>query len=203
MEHLLGLSTLDCGRHVVTEHPDISSIYLRKYTYTPRQISWKNEVVVRVTRDCFLNGFDPHTLIEEGDEKSNVALDSTLEMIDGSQSFFLMMDLQPTKSTENQKLIVSKFNDQLSPLFGGGFLIETRKSYQFMGMNITDRDGWYSFIGRCLLMSTPVEVDGIKRFIEVPDTRYLGFSLVRGTTGLRVTTRDKKTFKPRSIAVIE
>ncbi|MBI4036339.1 hypothetical protein HY386_00475 [Candidatus Daviesbacteria bacterium] len=203
METLLGLSTIDCARKVVSQHPDIRAVNFRRYIYVPQKPSWNDEVITRVTRDCFLSGFDPCDLIGRDDNKSNIALDSTLEITAGRQAFLLMMDLQPTKSAENQALIMDRYRSQVLPWFGGGFLIETGSSYQLLGMNITDREGWYRFMGRCLLMSTPLEVDGIKKFIEVPDTRYCGFSLARGTTGLRITTRDKKTFEPRSIAVIE
>lgn len=203
MEKLLGLPTINCGRYVVSEHPNIDGIYLRKYVYTPRQISRDGEVIVRVSRDCFLNGFDPHCLIEAGDEKSNVALDSPIEITDGNQAFFLMMDLELAKSPDNQDMVVAKFMDQIFPIFGGGFLIETARSYQFLGEQITDYQKWQDFMSRWLLMNDSIKMpDGTRKFIEISDTRYIGYSLLRRTSGLRVTTRDTKTFEPKCIAII-
>lgn len=59
-------------------------------------------------------------------------------------------------------------------------------------------------IGFCLITSivtvTPDDVPNQHEVIS--DYRYIGHSLIRGSTGLRITTRGTKTFEPRVVAVI-
>lgn len=200
----LGLSTLDCGRYVVANNPGVSYVFYRKYIYIPQQPSLNTEERTSISRDNFLNGFDPYTLISADDEKSNIALDSTVQLSNDDEAYFLMMDLQPSKSAENQRLIEARLRDQVTPYFGGGFLLESSNSYQYFGERIADNKGWLDFIGRSLLLSivTTDSASDSKRFVEIPDTRYIGHSILRRSTGLRITTRDTKSFNPRSIAYI-
>lgn len=202
---MAGLSTLECAQHVVSCNSNIASVNYRKYVYLKHIPTSRKETLTAIHRNDFLRGINPHDLIEPGDENSNVALDATIRLSGGATRFFLMMDMQPEKSLAMQAFIESRIREQILPHFGPGFLLESGSSYQYLGLHVVDHQGLLDFLGRSLLMSIGAKISGDaeERFIEVPDTRFIGHSLLRRSTGLRVTTRGTKSFKPQAIALID
>lgn len=201
---LIGLSTIECTREVANQNPNIAGFFLRIYNYIPDQTSG-NERRVFVPRREFMNNFSPDSLLEEEPKDSNVALDSMVKLNDASLGYLLMADLAPNKSPENQEKIGEQIRKIIVPYFGGGFLLETRRSYHYLGMNVTDQEGWLDFLGRSLITSivTKTPDDQPNTHEVIVDYRYVGHSILRRSTGLRITTNGSKTFEPRSVAIIE
>ena len=66
-----------------------------------------------------------------------------------------------------------------------------------------DHDKWLKFLGASLLTGIlTVASGGQYSYESVVDNRYIGHSLLRGTTGLRIITNGTKTFTPRVVALI-
>lgn len=63
---------------------------------------------------------------------------------------------------------------------------------------------WLDFLGLNLITSIVTQVDeNLPRVHEfISDYRYIGHSMLRRSTGLRVTTRGSKTFTPQVVSVI-
>lgn len=204
IENLLGLSTFECAKIVVGENPQIDKLILRGYHYIPNQLS-SNEPTFVIGRNEFLNECSPEIHADKLGGDYNIALDSRLLLEDGTERFFLMADLHPSKSLENQEKIKNRFREIIVPDFGGGFLMETKRSYQFLGRHITNQDRWLDFLGKCLITSiVTVTADDQPNIHEViVDYRYVGYSILRRSTGLRLTTKDTKTFNPRLVDIIE
>lgn len=201
---LVGLKTIDCVRYVVAQNQQIGEIFFRGYNYVPNQPSG-DEPRFSVSRDRLLGGFDPEVLLDGLGEGFNIALDSRVLLAVGEETNFLMVDLAPSKTPDNQLKIESRLRELIVPHFGGGFLLETNRSYQYLGFRTVNYDGWLDFLGRCLITSivtkTPEDQPNIHEVIA--DYRYIGHSILRRSTGLRVTTSGSKVFEPKSISVIE
>lgn len=203
-EELIGLKTIDCARYVVAQNPQISEVFFRGYNYIPNQPSGY-EPRFSVNRDRLLHGFDPGVFLGGLDESFNVALDSRALHTGCGDTHFLMVDLAPSKNPDNQIKIEDRLKELIVPHLGGGFLLETNRSYQYFGFRTVDYNGWLDFLGRCLITSivtkTPEDQPNIHEVIA--DYRYIGYSILRRSTGLRVTTKGSKVFEPRSIAIIQ
>lgn len=200
---LIGLKTIDCARYVVAQNPQIEEIFFRGYNYVPNKPSGE-EPRFPVSRDRLLAGFDPEVLLDGLDEGFNIALDSRALLTAGEETNFLMVDLAPGKTPDNQIKIEERFRELIVPHFGGGFLLETNRSYHYFGLGAFNFNRWLDFLGWCLITSivtkTPDDQPNIHEVIA--DYRYIGHSILRRSTGLRVTTRDSKVFEPKSVAVI-
>lgn len=203
-ERFIGFSTLECAREIVRLNPEISGLQLRAYCYIPNQPSGYSEPIFRLSREEFLKGTRVKELVQRLGLEWNLALDSPVVLQSGETGHFAMVDIAPRKSFESLAKVISRFREIIVPQFGGGFLLETKKSYHFLGTRILSQDEWYKFLGFCLITSivtvTPDDVPNRHEIIS--DYRYVGYSLIRGSTGLRITTRGTKTFKPRVIAII-
>ncbi|MBI2595624.1 hypothetical protein HYW46_02720 [Candidatus Daviesbacteria bacterium] len=196
-ESLVGATTIEAAKFVVGQNPQIANVFYRKYVYVPAQLG-KDEMIP-VSRENFLRGLDPKILIFAEETQANIALDSRVNLLDGAKGHLLMMDLTLSKGLAGLQTTEERLRSCIIPHFGGGFLMETGQSYHFLGNQITNQEGWINFLGRCLVTS---EVTKDKGFIEVADTRYIGFSLLRGSNGLRLTTRGTKSFIPRVVAIL-
>ena len=190
-ERCIGLSTLECTKFIVSQNPQISHLYLRPYIYTPDQPYITEPFPVG--REEFLFGQPLTRFAEHLALGDNVALDSQVVASLKVQNL-AMMDFAPVKSDQAQARIKERFSQLIVPKFGGGFLLETGRSYHFLGENILDNKGWLDFLGYCLLTSIEHEL--------IADARYIGYSIIRRSTGLRVTTAGTKTFQPRCVAII-
>jgi hypothetical protein len=203
-EQLIGLSTMEVARHVVVANPEVAAIHFRKYCYIPNVSSGPNDGIVLMTRDSFLDGRDVSNIIDSLDEGFNLALDSRVVLKDGTTAHFQMMDLSPRKSPEALDKITKQFGRIIVPKFGGGFLLETNKSYHYFGFGILKQEEWLDFLGLNLITSivTYVGENQPRAHEIISDYRYIGHAMLRRSTGLRVTTRGTKVFEPKVIAVI-
>lgn len=95
-------------------------------------------------------------------------------------------------------------NKIVVPYFGGGVILETQNSYHFIGCKIFKQSRFSEFMGRSLISSTVTIIpDSEERFHEhISDYRFIGYSLLRDFTCLRITTNGEKKFRPVVIAEI-
>jgi len=204
MNEMMGKSTLECARFVVGQNPNIETIIVRPYLYVPNEIS-KGEEQIRIEREHFLNNFNPKEILVGRTEGTNVALDSNLILREGKEAYWPMVDMAPDKNQENLEKIKTRVKEMLSSYTGRSFLLETRRSYHLLGVNILDnKEEWLNFLGACLISSivtkTPDNQPNIHEVIV--DYRYIGYSILRRSTGLRLTTEGKKIEYPKVVAVV-
>lgn len=198
-ENNLGLSTLEIAQKIVGSSSSIQAVNLRPYHYVPNQPSTR-EISYPTLRDSFL-GMKQQELEEWANslgQEYNIALDSQVRFIDETQGHLVMTDLAPEKSPENLEKIKQQLREIIKPRFGGGYLLETNRSYHYIGEATVAQQEWYESLGRFLITSIVTKTpDGVPNIHEViADYRYIGHSLVRSTTGLRLTARGRKKVLP-------
>lgn len=203
-ESFLGLSTLEVAREIVPANPAIRYVYLRPYFYIPDVPSGSQDVPFPLTRDDFLNGDAVEKVIESLDEGWNLALDSRVDLESGDVAHFPMIDLAPRKSSSALRAVKKRLAEIVVPHFGGGVILETRKSYQFLGTNLFDERRFQEFCGRAQLTGIVILTpdDKPNRHRMIADYRYISHSLIRGTTGLRISANGSKTVMPRVVDFI-
>jgi hypothetical protein len=199
-EACLGLSTLEVTQRIVSSNPDIQTVSLRPYCYIPNHTSGSEEKIYGISREVFLGimqvGLDEWA--NASGQDYNIALDSSVVMKDGRRGHLILADLAPTKSDENLEKIKNQFAKIIQPEYGGGFFLETNRSYHFVGENIVDQEEWNKLLGKMLITSiVTVTPEGMPNLHDViVDYRYVGHSLIRGTSGLRLTTKGGKKVSP-------
>lgn len=203
-ERLLGLSTIDIAKCIVRTNQDIAVVHFRAYHYVPNTPSGPGERIFPIKRNDFLHGYDLAAIIDSLDDGFNLALDSKIILESGDTAHFQMIDLAPRKSPEALEKITSRFREIIVPRFGGGVLLETNKSYHYFGFQVLSPEEWLDFLGLNLITSIVTQVDeNLPRVHEfISDYRYIGHSILRRSTGLRVTTIGSKTFEPKVVSVI-
>jgi hypothetical protein len=203
-EQFLGLTTLEAARKIVKLNPKIQTVFLRPYRYVKGKIGGIGEERFPWERQDFTSGNLVSEFIENFGGGYNFALDSSVLLTNGRRGHFAMIDFNVSKSEEAKEKIIQKLNELIVPFYGGGLLLETGKSYHFLGFDIFDERCFSRFVGRALLTGsviiTPSNVPN--DYEHLVDVRYLGHSLLRGTTGLRITAGERKTTTPRVIEVI-
>jgi len=203
-EKLIGATTEEVLRSIVDKNPNISAIFARAYLYIPQKPSMEDEINFMLSRQEFLGGKTLLKFIKKLDAGWNVSLGSMIEFNDGSKGHIPMLDLAPRKSPEALEKVTRRIKEILEPSFGGGVILETRKSYQFIGFTPFSDVLLRQFLGTALVTSIitpmPDEIPNVHE--QIVDYRYVGYSLMRGTTGLRATTRGDKSFIPKVIYVI-
>lgn len=226
---LLAGSTLDCVRRVIDVNPSVCAIELRGYNYVPDTPSGAEELVHFVGREAFLSGDFTQWFINYccgGGENLpfwsmvsrqvvlkgknwNVAVGSRVILNDNALAHIPMLDLSAQKSPANLALVIEAFKQRVVPEYGGGLLIETGSSYHFLGQRLLSEQEWHKFnyLALTLAVVYPFERDGVTPNIfgwsnRIVDTKYIGYSGLRGSSGLRISTNGVKTFKPKVVAVV-
>lgn len=203
---LLGLTTLEFGRLVVLRNPEIAKVNLRAYFYIPDTPS-ADEPVLTLDREDFLSGDKAEkflAFVKSWNEGWNVALDSLVALDDGQVGYLAMVDISALKSPESLEKVKRRFGEIVAPRFGGGAILETNWSYQFFGTEVLTFSSWLQFLGASLITSivTIPEGGGEYKHELIADYRYIGHSLMRGSTGLRITNWGRKTFEPKVVALV-
>jgi hypothetical protein len=204
-ESALGLSTLELVQRIIKANPSIAGVYLRPFVYIADRPS-TGETSYPFPAAQFLalpqSSLDSWAL-REG-EGYNIALDSTVDFVNGQKGHLIMMDLAAKKSEEGLTRSKEQFSKIIKPNFGGGFFLETDGSYHYVGEKPVEQSDWQRALGYFLITSRITRMpDGIPNIHErIVDDRYIGHSLIRGTTGLRLTTLGKKKVIPTVVDYI-
>lgn len=202
-EEFLGLTTVDCARLVISELPTVKTLNFRSYCYIPQQLN-EGSQIFSLSREEFLHGAD---LSKKADNLSvgwDIALSSRVDTTDSSSAHFALIDLAVKKTDTAIAKVTKQFEKYgITSMVGGGFLLETGKSYHFFGQNLLPFQDWLDFLGRCLLTSIvttdPVTQENIHE--RIVDERFIGHSLRRGSCDLRVTSNSKNVI-PRVVKMI-
>ena len=205
-ESFLGLSTLELAQRIVDSNSEIKAVGLKPYVYVPNKPSGRDEKIYYTSRENLLNirqeGLDDWCVyLGEG---YNISLVSSLIFKDGSGGHFVMADLAPQRSGEGLEKAKRRFKEIVQPEFGGGFFLETKRSYQFLGENTVSQNNWNNLLGT-LLTTEIIAYFGAEIPAEherIVDAKYVGYSLKRGHMGLRLTTNGTKTVVPRVVGFI-
>lgn len=204
LRRYLGLTTLQCAKAVVVEDPKIQRVNFRKYFNIPEKPTEEDEELIGLDRQAFLSGNVLTRLIRDYPEGWNISFDSRVEDANGNAFQLPLMDLALRKSEENLDRTKERLKKLIVPRFGGGFILETKDSYHFFGKRLLSHGEWLKFLGFSLLTSivtvTPEDQGNIHELIS--DYRYIGHSLIRGSTGLRITANGSKSVLPKVVAII-
>jgi len=203
LEVCIGFSTLECARFVMERHPEIARVQLRAYNYRPDTHD-QTEPLLPVDRDIFMTQSIADEFASRYGENWNVVLDSLVKLQNGTSAHFLMMDLHPPKFDGITDFIREQMQRTVIPRFGGGFLLETNRSYQFFGTGIIPQDMYREYLAWFQLADkvTSIHPSLPRQHTMVADHRYIAYSHLRGTTGLRLTTRADKAVEPRVVAIV-
>lgn len=200
-----GLTTLELARKVVRDLPKIRRVYFREYYYEPNKPSGSEERRFSLNREVFLRTGKLELPIQHLQEGWNIAFDSVVEDRRKKLWHLPLVDLALRKSQKNLRKTVRRLQEIIAPRFGAGYILATNRSYQFFGTRLLSHDEWLQFLAWCLLSSmvtvTPKNQENIHEMIA--DYRYIGHSLLRGSTGLRITAHGTKTVLPRVVAVVK
>lgn len=201
-ESFIGLSTIELAKRLVSKNGDIQTLYLRPYS-RPRQ---GEEVQLPVPRERFLNLdlTELHQWATRLGEGYNIALDSNVDLANGSPMHFAMLDLSIPQSDDNLQKTKAKFRELILPKFGEGFFLNSGASYHFLGERLLQLDEWQAFMGSALLTAIiSMNQEGVNVVEKrVVDDLYIGHSLVRGESGLRLTTNGRKKSLPTVVGYL-
>jgi len=106
----------------------------------------------------------------------SLALCSEVRLIEGHGAHIPMLDFACAKTPANQSAICS----MLREIGQNGVVVDSGKSYHFLGASILTSDEWIRFMGRALL------------FAPFIDTRFIGHRLLDGECTLRLTAKGGK-----------
>ena len=203
-ESYIGSATLKCVKLIAAQNSSIKTLHFKSYFYVPHRESDDSEEAFTLSREEFLKGESLDRRIQDLKEGWNIGIHSPVQLTNGESRHFALMDIALRKSDENLLRISRRLREIVVPRFGGGFVLETGKSYHFLGHRLLTPDQWLDFLGASLLTSiVTVTLDEEPNIHEmVTDYRYVGYSLLRRSTGLRITANGDKTFVPRVVDVI-
>jgi hypothetical protein len=200
-ESFRGLSTLEIAKNVISGNHSIIHVSVSVHNYVPHVHNENGSYYIDFLKEDFLKKqqLDFEKIAEGHAGDCNVSLNSNVSLRNNDTAHLAIIDLAPPKSQENLTLIKDRFKEIIEPSYGGGFFIETGKSYQYLGENlISNYLEWVRFMADCLL--TSVVMDGQSDNLDVHkvvgDYRYIGHSLRRNHTSIRLTTKGSKTFVP-------
>lgn len=211
-EGLMGQSTLAAARYVMKRNKGIDAVYLRIFDYKPN-VTDNPEEVIPVDRATFMIGDPVGRHFYTMSSTENIALDSIVHLDPNSQEAqrlgsetanFAMMDLQVPVHDLAPELIGQQLQERVIPKFGGGILLQTGRSYHFLGNELFAPKDYFNYLSAWLLSEVVTQIHASLPRVHTPiaDVRYVAHSMKRRTTGLRLTTRGRKIFEPRVIAFI-
>ena len=202
--NLVGLTTREVLRNLLEDSPEISGIQARIYFYISNEPSTHDKRLM-LKREDFLQNKIVDELVSSLKDKENITLGSLIEFSDGGKGHVPMLDLAPVKSPETLEKVIKRLKEILAPEFGGGVILESKKSYQFIGLRVFKENLFNQFLGRALITSivTKMPEDMPNKHEPIVDYRYVGHSLIKGATGLRITARGDKDFMPKVICTLE
>lgn len=113
-------------------------------------------------------------IAHKGEARDSVALTSLVRVGIRTQRL-LLLDLDIPKGRECEMLVRTELfraRKEFPNIFSRGALMETERSYHYVGLTPLSMRDWLQGMGVALLMNNPG--------ISLMDTRYIGHSLVRG-----------------------
>ena len=121
-------------------------------------------------------------------EGEGVALLSAVTVDDGGTRHFRMLDFHLPCGRENQATAVASLDALRS---GQGFLVESGKSYHFLGVDTVSSEELMAFLARALLLG------------PVVDRAWIAHQMLEGRCALRVSSRVGQTNMPKVVSSCE
>jgi hypothetical protein len=113
-----------------------------------------------------------------------LAISSRMLSASGEETHLPMLDFRVAVSEENDELVP----EQLHAMKLQGWLLESGRSYHFLGRSVLDgRAGLSRFLGHALL------------FAPLVDGRWVAHQLIEGACALRISSGNDEQISPRSV----
>lgn len=128
---------------------------------------------VFISRDQVLSG----ELYDFSDSDKNYAINSEFLTSEGKKKHLLLLDFHIPESNENA-VIVSEVLNILGA--DGGYLLNSGRSYHFIGTGIMSSHSMLSFLGKCLF------------FTPIIDKTWIAHQIVDRSCSLRITKKNGK-----------
>jgi hypothetical protein len=107
-------------------------------------------------------------------------------MKDGSFMHLPMMDFRLEPTSEGLRRVVSALNQMQSI---GGAILESGRSYHYIGFSLVSENEWLKFLAKSLLLS------------PLTDVRYIAHRMLEGVGYLRISTCPRKPQLPLVVYV--
>jgi len=125
--------------------------------------------------------------------KWTFGITSRVKMNNGEYYHIPQIDFSCPISKKNLNLIKKQLS-QIVKVFPG-YILESGKSYHYIGLKLLKEEKWKKFIGNCLLCRKPKD-----KFMV--DVRWFGHSLRRGYTNLRILATNSRP-EPKIVAFVK
>lgn len=193
----VGSTNVEFLRAFVMQFNNIERLELRRYRRTPASLR-EDARCISMTRREFL-GEELEKTIGKLKPTQNLSVSSRVSVMGMFEMHLPLVDLAIPKSAQAPKIIENEFRHYgISSITSGGTLFETDESYHFIGNKLfTNKEEWVNFMARCLLTRTTDKTSG-----WVADDRFIGHSLLRGYSVLRISANGYEDV-PRLVQVIK
>lgn len=177
-------------------NPQIDKFNFWVYTYEPLRHDEKGKNPYWISRDDVLKMDPIIDLMNNLQGSEQLAISSHVRLQNNKRGHLPMMDFETTRSENGLEVVLSRLKHVD---ISNGWILETGQSYQLYGPDILTNNEWLDFLAKCLLMSIVHTRQNIE---QVADPRYIGHSLRRKCSTLRLTTNGDKNFIPKVVAKI-
>ena len=193
------LHTIDVIYEIIRRNKSVKELNFAVYFYIPETLTEKGRLKIYPIKVNQITNFqDLRKKLDSIKIPKNwiLGLISRVEMNNGEYRHIPQIDFECQISKKNLNLIKKQFS-QIIKIFPG-YILESGKSYHYIGLRLLDEKEWKKFIGRCLLCNF-CERDGSGLIV---DTRWFGHSLLRDNTDLRIFATDSRP-EPKVVAFLK
>jgi hypothetical protein len=204
-------NSIDVVLDLLKSNPDIAALGFRTYELKPARRPV--EQLEELQDSAFHHRHDPISLVprssldretilrmcaELGPRKC-LALTSKVQVNSSAPTFIPMIDFICEKNEPNLRLLASQLAHlhRIAGLTGGGFLLESDRSYHYQARLLLPWDSWIRFVGHVLLLHPPAEHREVALRTgasSVIDVRYTGHCLIDGESALRISPNSDGSF---------
>ena len=110
-----------------------------------------------------------------------------------------MMDFSLPKSENSIRLLKDVFGGLISKRFSEGIFFETDNSYHYIGKNLMSEYEFREFLHWSLIATYR---KGRRLYENVVDVPFVGYSLIKGSACLRITSYPDKDYLPKAVLSI-
>lgn len=196
----IGSNCRDVLREIIFRH-SITMVDFRAYYYIPQRADCPRKPFLLKTGEGFESRLEEE--IGQLQDGWDIGVYSNV-FTDKGKRHIPQIDFELPISPKSQEILIGILEEKIVPDFGGGALLESGGSYHFWGTKrlLYPRDwgthfeiDWADFMGVLLLTSG-------HQTLNLVDVRWVGYSLLRGATVLRVSAKTKQVL-PHIVAIIE
>lgn len=193
------LHTIDVIYEIMRRNKSVKEFNFAVYFYVPETLTEKGRLKIYPIKVNQITNFQDFQKKLDSIKIPNnwiLGLISQVKMLNGEYRHIPQIDFQCPISKKNLNLIKKQFL-QIIKIFPG-YILESGKSYHYIGLQLLNEKEWKKFIGRCLLCNF-CKRNGTERMV---DERWFGHSLLRGSTDLRIFATDSRP-EPKVVAFLK